>query len=104
MARATGSSRRASTVALVPLVGTQLGQTAVVGGTSPLVLASTVASAGILVEIVQTPVVSHFFGCTPMGPVGWGIAVGNAAGATTVLVGVPWALRRLSEARGMGRA
>ncbi len=102
MARATGRSRRSSTVALVALVGTQLGQTAVVGGTSPLVLGSTVVSASILVGIVQTPVVSHFFGCTPMGPVGWGIAVGNAAAATTMSVAAPWALRRLSEAQAMG--
>jgi cation-transporting ATPase I len=104
MARATGSSRRAGTVALVALVGTQLGQTAVVGGTSPLVLASTAASAGILVGIVQTPVVSHFFGCTPMGPVGWGIALSSAAGATAVSVAGPWAVHRLSEARAAPRA
>ena len=104
MARPTGSSRRAGTVALVGLVGTQLGQTAVVGGTSPLVLASTAASAGVLVAIVQTPVVSHFFGCTPMGPVGWGIALGNVTAATAASVALPWAARRLSEARGMGRA
>ena len=98
MARATGSSRRASTAALVALVATQLGQTAVVGEASPLVLASTAASAGVLVAIVQTPLVSHFFGCTPMGPVGWGIALGNAAVATTASVVAPWAVRGLSEA------
>jgi cation-transporting ATPase I len=97
MALPTGSSRRAGTVALVGLVGTQLGQTAVVGRTSPLVLASTAASAGVLVAIVQTPVVSQFFGCTPMGPVGWGIALGNAAGATAASVALPWAVRRLTE-------
>jgi cation-transporting P-type ATPase I len=97
MARPTGTSRRAATVALVALVGTQLGQTAFVGGSSPVVLASTLVSAGVLVGIVQTPVVSHFFGCTPMGPVGWGIAVGNAAAATTASVVAPWAVRRLSE-------
>jgi hypothetical protein len=96
MARPTGSSRRAGTVALVALVGTQLGQTAVVGGTSPLVLASAAASAGVLVAIVQTPVVSHFFGCTPMGPVGWGIALGNVSAATAASVALPWAARRLS--------
>ena len=97
LARSTGTSRRASTVALVALVGTQLGQTAVVGGTSPLVLASTLASAGVLVGIVQTPGVSHFFGCTPMGPVGWGIAIGSAAAATGTSVVAPWAVRRLPE-------
>src|ERR1019366_4727194 len=90
-------SRRASTVALAALVGTQLGQTAVVGGTSPLVLASTVASAGMLFGIVQTPGVSHFFGCTPMGPVGWGIAIGSAAAATGTSVVAPWAIRRLPK-------
>ncbi len=99
MALPTGSSRRAGTIALAALVGTQLGQTAVVGRTSPLVLASAAASAGVLVGIVQTPVVSHFFGCTPMGPVGWGIALGNAAGATAASVAVPWVVRRLSEPR-----
>jgi cation-transporting ATPase I len=97
LARSTGTSRRASTVALAALVGTQLGQTAVVGGTSPLVLASTVASAGMLFGIVQTPGVSHFFGCTPMGPVGWGIAIGSAAAATGTSVVAPWAIRRLPK-------
>ena len=97
LARSTGTSRRASTVALTALVGTQLGQTAVVGGASPVVLASMLASAGVLVGIVQTPGVSHFFGCTPMGPVGWGIAIGSAAAATGVSVVAPWAIRRLPE-------
>jgi cation-transporting ATPase I len=97
LARSTGSRRRASTVALAALVGTQLGQTAVVGGPSPVVLASTLVSAGVLVGIVQTPGVSHFFGCTPMGPVGWGIAIGSAAAATGTSVATPWAFGRLAE-------
>ncbi|MGC4808366.1 HAD-IC family P-type ATPase [Micromonospora sp. DT233] len=82
LARYTGRRRRAGTVALASLVGTQLGQTVLAGGTSPTVLASTAASVGALVLVVQTPGVSHFFGCTPLGPVGWGIAVGSAIGAT----------------------
>jgi cation-transporting ATPase I len=97
VARSTGTSRRASTVALAALVGTQLGQTAVIGGASPIVLASTLVSAGVLVGIVQTPGVSHFFGCTPMGPLGWGIAVGSAATATGASVVAPWALKRMPE-------
>jgi len=97
LARSTGTSRRASTVALAALVGTQLGQTAVVGGSSPIVLASTLASAGVLVGIVQTPGISHFFGCSPMGPVGWSIVVGSAAAATGASVVVPWAFRRPPE-------
>ena len=78
-------------------MGTQLGQTAVIGGASPIVLASTLVSAGVLVGIVQTPGVSHFFGCTPMGPLGWGIAVGSAATATGASVVAPWALKRMPE-------
>ncbi|MCL4434980.1 MAG: cation-translocating P-type ATPase [Actinobacteria bacterium] len=83
LARATGRRRRASTVALAALVGTQLAQTAVVGVRSPLVLGSTLASSLVLIGVVQTPVVSQFFGCTPLGPIGWTIA-GGAAGVATV--------------------
>ncbi|MEH0985028.1 HAD-IC family P-type ATPase [Micromonospora sp. CPCC 205556] len=82
LARYTGRERRAGTVALVSLVGTQLGQTVLAGGTSPMVLACSAVSLGVLVTVVQTPVVSHFFGCTPLGPVGWSIAAGSALGAT----------------------
>ena len=32
--------------------------------------------------VVQTPGVSQFFGCTPLGPVGWTIGAGSALGAT----------------------
>ena len=101
-ARVTGRRRRAGTVALVALVGTQLGQTAVSGGTSPVVLASTLASGAALVGIVQTPVVSQFFGCTPLGPVGWGIALGSSAAATAASVAVPWVLGRVGGG-GSGR-
>ncbi|MGV9210456.1 HAD-IC family P-type ATPase [Micromonospora sp. RB23] len=82
LARYTGTQRRAGTVALVSLVGTQLGQTILAGGTSPAVLASTAASLGALAVVVQTPGVSQFFGCTPLGPVGWTIGAGSALGAT----------------------
>ncbi|MGS2619410.1 HAD-IC family P-type ATPase [Micromonospora sp. LZ34] len=82
VARYTGRRRRAGTIALVSLVGTQLGQTVLAGGTSPAVLASTAASLGVLVAVVQTPGLSQFFGCTPLGPVGWSIATGSALGAT----------------------
>ncbi|MFD4208433.1 HAD-IC family P-type ATPase [Micromonospora tulbaghiae] len=82
IARWTGTQRRAGTVALASLIGTQLGQTVLAGGTSPSVLAATAASVGVLVAVVQTPGVSQFFGCTPLGPVGWTIATGSALGAT----------------------
>lgn len=82
IARVTGSSKRAGTVALSALVLAQLGQTAVLGRNSPLVLGSTVVSGAVLFGVIQTPVVSQFFGCTPLDPLGWGIAVGSAAVAT----------------------
>jgi magnesium-transporting ATPase (P-type) len=82
LARYTGRRKRAGTVALASLIGTQLGQTVLAGGTSPAVLAATLGSVGVLVAVVQTPGVSQFFGCTPLGPVGWTIAAGSALGAT----------------------
>ncbi|RKR89251.1 P-type E1-E2 ATPase [Micromonospora pisi] len=82
LARLTGRQRRAGTIALASLVGTQLGQTVVDGGATPAVLASTAASMAVLASVIQTPGVSQFFGCTPLGPVGWGIAAGSALGAT----------------------
>ncbi len=96
-ARAGGTRRRSSTVALVALVGTQLGQTAVVGGSSPVVLGSTAVSMAVLAGIVQTPGVSQFFGCTPLGPVGWGMATSAAAAATGASVLVPWVSNRVRD-------
>jgi len=82
VARATGTPTRARTVALATLVGTQLGQTLAVGGRSPLVLASMLASAGGLVAVIGTPGLSQFFDCRPLGPMGWGIAL-TASGVGT---------------------
>ena len=82
LARLSGTPTRARTVALAALVGTQLGQTLVIGHRSPLVLASGLVSIGALVGIVQTPGLSQFFGCRPLGPVGWTIAIG-ASGVGT---------------------
>jgi cation-transporting P-type ATPase I len=80
-ARVTGiTARRASTVALLGLVGAQLGQTLTAGKGNTLVTVTALGSAGLLVGVVQTPGISHFFGCTPVGPVGW-----MQAGAASVL-------------------
>jgi cation-transporting ATPase I len=84
--RWTGTRRRAGTMALAALVGTQLGQTLLVGRRNPLVLATGLGSAAVLVALVQTPVLSRFFGCTPLGPVAWS-TVGACCVATTVLAG-----------------
>jgi cation-transporting ATPase I len=82
VARATGSRARAGTVALATLVGTQLGQTVTAGWRSPLVLGASVVSAAALGAVVQTPGVSQFFGCRPLGPVGWTTAI-TASGIGT---------------------
>ncbi|NUT52266.1 MAG: hypothetical protein HOV94_33975, partial [Saccharothrix sp.] len=95
VARFTGRSRRASTVALAALVGTQLGQTLVTGGLDRSVLAASLGSAAALAAVIQTPGVSGFFGCTPLGPVGWGIALAGATGANALgLVLNPLVTRR----------
>ncbi len=103
IARYTGSRQRAGTVALVSLVGTQLGQTVLAGGTSPSVLAATAGSIGVLAAVVQTPGLSQFFGCTPLGPVGWTIATGSALGATLANGALTRLVAQLPQVDGAGR-
>jgi hypothetical protein len=97
----TGNARRvrADTVGLVALVQTQLAQTLLIGWRSPLVVAGALGSAALLAAVVQTPGLSRFFGCTPLGPVGWAIAGGATAAATAaaVLGGAPWVTTRLER-------
>lgn len=81
--RVTGiTRRRAATIALVGIVGAQLGQTLLAGGHSPLVIAASLASAAVLAVVIQTPGVSQFFGCQPIGPLGWAIGLAVAAAAS----------------------
>ncbi|WP_018385653.1 cation-translocating P-type ATPase [Wenjunlia vitaminophila] len=95
-ARLTGRNRRSSTVALAALVGTQLSQTMLTGGLDRKVLVASLGSAALLAGVIQTPGVSHFFGCTPLGPVGWGIALGSVASATALSAALTPVARRLS--------
>ncbi|GGT32187.1 haloacid dehalogenase [Streptomyces kurssanovii] len=96
-ARLTGRGRRAATVALAAVVGTQLAQTLTTGGTDRNVLMAGLGSAAVLVAIIQVPGVSHFFGCTPLGPVAWGITFGAVTGATLLgHVLAPWVTSRLA--------
>jgi cation-transporting ATPase I len=87
--RMTGTAGRARTVGLVALVGSQLGQTLVVGRPRPATVAALVGSAGVMVGVVQTPGVSQLFGCRPLGPSGWAIAGTAAALSTAASVAVP---------------
>jgi len=45
------------------------------------VLAAGLGSAALLAAVIQLPGLSQFFGCTPLGPVGWSIALGSAGAA-----------------------
>jgi cation-transporting P-type ATPase I len=87
-ARLTGRRRRASTVALVALVATQLGQT-LIDSHSPLVIATAAGSLGVLGAAISTPGVSQLLGSTPLGPVGWSQALSTAAAATAVAAIAP---------------
>ncbi|WP_251983269.1 HAD-IC family P-type ATPase [Streptomyces rapamycinicus] len=81
-ARLTGRGRRASTVALAALVGTQLAQTLTTGGLDRHVLIAGLGSAAVLAAIIQTPGVSQFFDCAPLGPFAWAITLGSITVAT----------------------
>ncbi len=89
-----GTERRTSTMGLTALVTTQLAQTLITRSHSPLVLATALGSAGVLVGIIQTPVISQFFGCTPLGPVAWTGVLGATGGATAISVLAPKWLNR----------
>ena len=96
--RLTGiSPRRAGTVALIGLVGAQLGQTMLAGWRSPLVVASSLGSAGALAAVIQTPGISQFFGCQPIGPIGWGIGLTASTASTAA---VPLASRLVTAVMG----
>ncbi|MGI8312933.1 HAD-IC family P-type ATPase [Saccharopolyspora hattusasensis] len=86
LGRLTGTRNHADTVALVALVGAQLGQTLVVRGRTPLVVVSSLASMAALAAVVQIPGISHFFGSTPLWPHGWAIALGCTVVASAISV------------------
>jgi H+-transporting ATPase len=88
--------RRASTVALVSLVTTQLGQT-LIDSHSPLVVGTAVGSLVTLGALISTPGVSQALGCTPLGPVGWTQALGTAGVATTAAAVAPRVLSRIQS-------
>ncbi|WP_407074796.1 cation transporting ATPase C-terminal domain-containing protein [Saccharopolyspora sp. SCSIO 74807] len=75
-----------ATVALVALIGAQLGQTLALRGRTPLVAAAALASTAALALAVQTPGVSTFFGSTPLWPHGWATALASATAATLASV------------------
>lgn len=89
-----GSPRCANTVGLVAIVGSQLGQTLIVGRRSRgVVAASAISAAGLLVA-VETPGLSRFFGCRPLGPIALCQAWMAASLGTGLAVVVPRLVHR----------
>lgn len=95
--RLTGSATRARTIGLAALVGTQLGQTMSSGNYSPPVVITSLGSAALLAGIIQMPFVSQFFGCRPLGPLGWATAIGASVAATSASIAVPRTMRDIGE-------
>ena len=97
--RVTGFRRRAGTMGLAALVGTQLGQSLVTGRRSRLVVLTCLLSAAVLFVAVETPGLSQFLGCTPVGPGAWGVVVACSAAGTLVAVLAPRVLAALGSLR-----
>ncbi len=96
LASATGFGAAAPTVALAALVGTQLGQTIAAGGLTRGVILSSAGSAAVLAFVVQNPAVSAFFGSTPLGLAGWGIAIAASVAATALAAAEPALIRSVT--------
>lgn len=87
-----GGRQGASTVSMLTLVGSQLVQTLQMAKGSKMVIGTSIGSLAVLVGIVQTPGISQFFGCRPLGPLGLMQAAGVTAGSAVVQTVVPkWA-------------
>ena len=64
----------------------------------PLVLATAAGSLAVLFGVVQTPGVSRFFGCRPLGPLAWLIVLGWAAVGTATAELAPALIERFRAA------
>ncbi|WP_326820224.1 cation-translocating P-type ATPase [Streptosporangium sp. NBC_01756] len=95
--RMTGTQRRADTIGLVALVSAQLFQTLVLGGRDRVVALASLGSLAVLCLTVSLPGLCRFFGCRPLGPVGWTIALGSAAAATVAGAAVQASMRETSS-------
>ncbi len=91
LARITGTPERASTIAMLGLVGSQLGQTLFASKGNTPVIATALGSLALLLAIVELPGLSQFFGCRPLGPVG----LLHAAGSVAVSLAANWGVPRV---------
>jgi len=96
LARPTGTARHAATVALIGLVSAQLMQT-LVDSNSPTVVLTTLGSLAVMGGVISTPGLSQLFGCTPVGPLGWGQGLFAATTATALSAFAPGLLARVAD-------
>ena len=103
LASLTGRRQRASTVGLVALVATQLGQT-LLDSHSPLVVATAIGSLAAMGALISIPGVSQLLGSTPLGPLGWAQALGSATAATIAAAAISRFLAQRRDASAVDRS
>jgi Ca2+-transporting ATPase len=91
-----GSPRRTATISLIGLVGTQMLQT-LTDSHGPLVVATTAGSFAAMFGVITTPGLSQLFGCTPVGPIGWGQGLFAATAASALAAIAPEMLERVLD-------
>ncbi|MCH5642755.1 cation-translocating P-type ATPase [Gordonia sp. ABSL49_1] len=96
LARPGGTPQRAATVGLAGLVLTQLTQI-VDESHGKLVVMTSVGTFILMAGVITTPGLSSLFGCTPLGPVGWGQALTGAGAAMVVSKIAPDVLERMGQ-------
>ncbi len=96
MAMTTGRRSRAATVGLVGLVASQMLEM-LIDSNGPLVIATNLGTFAVMGMIVSVPGLSHLFGCTPIGPVGWAQAMTGAAVAAGIAKVLPDVIDRLAD-------
>ncbi|MFT4086650.1 MAG: cation-translocating P-type ATPase [Gordonia sp. (in: high G+C Gram-positive bacteria)] len=96
MARLTGRRQRAATVGLVGLVGAQMLEM-LMDSHGPLVIATSVGTFLVMGTIITIPGLSHLFGCTPLGPVGWAQGMGAALAAAAISKWLPGVVDKLAD-------
>ena len=88
-ARHSFQKKRASTIGLLTVVTSQLGQTLTSAKPSAPVWAASLGSTAGLLVLIETPGVSQLLGCRPLGPVGLTTAFGAAGLATATSIVIP---------------
>ncbi|MEE4251992.1 MAG: cation-translocating P-type ATPase, partial [Alcanivoracaceae bacterium] len=95
--RARGQNPSLSTLSMLILVGTQLAQTVLAGKGSRDVILSSLLALIVMGVIVQTPGLSHLFGCRPLGPRDWAQVVASMLLSLAASSALPWAEQNVTQ-------